>query len=545
MENLHILMTAVTAIILFVFGLDNFSKEIEKISGEQFRKSLGSATRIPIVGVLIGAMVTAFIQSSSATSVITISLVNAGVLSFKNSIGIIFGSNVGTTITAQLVAFKLTSFAPLIIIIGFVLSVVRMRFSIFGRTIFYFGFVFFSLNLISSSLQPLQNNEVLIQLLTQPQNPLYAILFGCLFTAVVQSSSVTTGLAIIFTQQGLLGLENAVPLIMGANIGTTATALIAMFSMDVAAKKTALSHFLFNLGGVVIFTPLLLMFGDRVSELNPDPAIALAYFHLIFNVATSLIFLMLITPFTRLVDVMMGEGKMDFERLVLPVYDKDDEFEQVKENLDGGMHKLFCFLKENYSLVTLSIETNYQGVYDAADKRIDYVNFVKKEYMSYFSRIITAVDEEHQSRELMRIINQYDYLFQIHDSINDLFHSKKVIKEKFVDLKSDVLTMVRELSGKTLGLFGAIDSYLSTAEKSDIKPSAAELQEHIDEVNKDLLRMFADPLRHDVGALTNFITYSQRLKDKLLNFYERKKVSGVSIETGVSGSGVPAEKVFF
>ena len=544
MENLHILMTAVTAIILFVFGLDNFSKEIEKISGERFRKSLGSATRIPVIGVLIGALVTAFIQSSSATSVITISLVNAGVLSFKSSVGIIFGSNIGTTITAQLVAFKLTSFAPLIIIVGFILSIIRTRFSIFGKTIFYFGFVFFSLNLISSSLQPLQSNEALIQLLTQPQNPLYAILFGCLFTAVVQSSSVTTGLAIIFTQQGLLGLENAVPLIMGANIGTTATALIAMFSMDVAAKKTALSHFLFNLGGVVIFTPLLLMFGDRVSELNPDPAIALAYIHLIFNVATSLIFLVLITPFTRLVDMMMGEGKMDFERLVLPVYDKNDEFVKVKEILDDGMHKLFCFLKENYNLVTLSIETNYQGVYDAADKRIEYVNFVKKEYMSYFSRIVTAVDEESQSRELMRIINQFDYLFQIHDSINDLFHSKKVIKEKFVDLKSDVLIMVRELSGKTLSLFGAIDGYLSTADKADIKSSADELQEHIDDVNKDLLRMFADPLRHDVGALTNFITYSQRLKDKLLNFYKRKKDSGVPGETAVSASGVTTEKIF-
>ncbi len=544
MENLHILMTAVTAIILFVFGLDNFSKEIEKISGERFRKSLGSATRIPVIGVLIGALVTAFIQSSSATSVITISLVNAGVLSFKSSVGIIFGSNIGTTITAQLVAFKLTSFAPLIIIVGFILSIIRTRFSIFGKTIFYFGFVFFSLNLISSSLQPLQSNEALIQLLTQPQNPLYAILFGCLFTAVVQSSSVTTGLAIIFTQQGLLGLENAVPLIMGANIGTTATALIAMFSMDVAAKKTALSHFLFNLGGVVIFTPLLLMFGDRVSELNPDPAIALAYIHLIFNVATSLIFLVLITPFTRLVDMMMGEGKMDFERLVLPVYDKNDEFVKVKEILDDGMHKLFCFLKENYNLVTLSIETNYQGVYDAADKRIEYVNFVKKEYMSYFSRIVTAVDEESQSRELMRIINQFDYLFQIHDSINDLFHSKKVIKEKFVDLKSDVLIMVRELSGKTLSLFGAIDGYLSTADKADIKSSADELQEHIDDVNKDLLRMFADPLRHDVGALTNFITYSQRLKDKLLNFYKRKKDSGVPGETAVSASGVTTEKMF-
>ena len=217
------MMAGITAIVLFVFGLENFSKEIEKISGERFRKLIGNATKLPIFGVLIGAIVTAFIQSSSATSVITISLVNAGVLSFKSSVGIIFGSNIGTTITAQLVAFKLTSFAPLFIIFGFILSVVRSRYSIFGKTIFYFGFVFFSLNLISSSLQPLQNNEALIELLTRPQNPFYAILFGCVFTAIVQSSSVTTGLAIIFTQQGLLGLENAVPLIMGANIGTSSS----------------------------------------------------------------------------------------------------------------------------------------------------------------------------------------------------------------------------------------------------------------------------------------------------------------------------------
>jgi len=138
------------------------------------------------------------------------------------------------------------------------------------------------LNLISSSLQPLQNNTSLIEFLTQPQNPFYAILFGCLFTAVVQSSSVTTGLAIIFTQQGLLGLENAVPLIMGANIGTTATALIAIFNMDTAAKKTALSHLLFNVGGVLMFLPVLLIFGNKLASLTMEPAIALANIHLIF-----------------------------------------------------------------------------------------------------------------------------------------------------------------------------------------------------------------------------------------------------------------------
>jgi len=136
LENLYILMAGLTAVILFVFGLENFSKEIQRISGERFRKSLSRVTTIPIVGVVIGAVVTAIIQSSSATSVITIGLVNAGVLSFKNSVGIIFGSNIGTTITAQLVAFKLTAFAPIFIILGFALSLIRSRYSVFGKAIF-------------------------------------------------------------------------------------------------------------------------------------------------------------------------------------------------------------------------------------------------------------------------------------------------------------------------------------------------------------------------------------------------------------------------
>ena len=276
MDHLHILMAGVTSIILFIFGLEHFSKEIEQISGDKFRRSLSKATSIPLLGAAIGALVTAVIQSSSATSVIAISLVNAGVLSFKNSVGIIFGANVGTTVTAQLVAFKLTSFAPVFIILGFLLSLTKSRLSIFGKSVFYFGFVFFSLNLISAALQPLQNEPELIQYLTQPQSPYLAILVGCLFTAIVQSSSVTTGLVIVFAQQGLISLENAVPIMMGANVGTTATALLAMLNTDLAAKKTAFSHFLFNVGGVLLFLPLLLIFGGRLNELELEPAMALA-----------------------------------------------------------------------------------------------------------------------------------------------------------------------------------------------------------------------------------------------------------------------------
>ena len=148
----------------------------------------------PAVGVLIGALVTALIQSSSATSVITLSLVNGGVLSFQNSVGVIFGANIGSTVTAQLVAFKLTAFAPAMIIVGFALSFVRSRVSLLGKSIFFFGFVFFSLNLISAAMGPLQDEPVLKEYLVQPQNIFLSILVGCLFTALVQSSAVTTGL---------------------------------------------------------------------------------------------------------------------------------------------------------------------------------------------------------------------------------------------------------------------------------------------------------------------------------------------------------------
>ena len=523
MENIHIFMAGLTAIILFVFGLENFSREIEKISGERFRRSLGRATRIPIVGVLIGAVVTAIIQSSSATSVITISLVNAGVLSFKNSVGIIFGSNIGTTVTAQLVAFKLTAFAPVIIILGFALSLIRTRYSVFGRAIFYFGFVFFSLNLISASLQPLQNNAALIELLTQPQNPLYAILFGCLFTAVVQSSSVTTGLAIIFTQQGLLGLENAVPLIMGANIGTTATAMIAMFNMDAAAKKTAISHFFFNVGGVLIFLPALLIFGDRLNTLTIAPAIALANIHLVFNVVTSLIFIVMIGPFTRLIEMLLGEGKMDFQRLQLPQLEEGEaKFSAVEGSLRKQADGLLDFLQENYNLVTLSIETNYRGIADAAGKRIEYIDFLKKEYMSYFSRIVGKIRDEEESAKLIRIINRFDYLFQVHDSINDLYSTKKVMAEHFIELKSDILLLVRELSSQTLLLFDSLKSEMDSEPGADIQRAAKEMQAHLDHAQKDLLNLLADPERKDAGAMTNFITYSQRLKDKLVNYATMK-----------------------
>lgn len=518
MEHIHLIIGGTTAIILFIYGLEHFSQEIQRITGERFRRSLSKATRLPIVGVLLGAAVTAVIQSSSATSVITIGLVNAGVLSFKNSVGIIFGSNVGTTVTAQLVAFKLTTFAPAFIIVGFVLSLFRSRFAIFGKSIFYFGFVFFSLNLISLSLAPLQNDPSFTAILAQPQHPVLAILAGCLITALLQSSSVTTGLAIIFTQQGLLSLENAVPLIMGANIGTTATAAIAMFNMDIAAKKTALSHFLFNVGGVLLFTPLLFLYGNRLAEIQTAPAVALANIHLVFNVATTIVFLLFINPFTRLVDKLLGEGSMDFQRVSIPRYDERADFDAVKVQLHRGLEELLAFLQENYRLVTLSIETNYRSMFNAAEKRLEYVSYLKKEFLGYFARIVPAIDSDNETAELIRLTSQFDYLFQISDSIDDLFTVKRVMNDNYIELKSDTLLPIRELSGHSIALFDDVRDIVSGATGVNLQPTSEALRTALNQTHRKFLTLTGDPDRRDAAALANFVTYSRRLQDKLIYF---------------------------
>lgn len=521
MKDFHIILAATSSIILFIFGLENFSKEVQQITGERFRKFIGNATKVPVIGILIGAVVTAIIQSSSATSVIAISLVNAGVLSFKNSIGIIFGANIGTTVTAQLVAFKLTAFAPVFIILGFILSFIRTKYSVFAKSLFYFGFVFFSLNLISSTLAPLQNDDRLIGILTQPQSPLLGVLFGALITAVVQSSSVTTGLAIIFTQQGLMSLENAIPILMGGNLGTTVTALISIFNMDIAAKKTAVAHFFFNFGGVLIFLPIVMIMGKGFPLFSDVPAVALANFHLIFNLGTTLIFALAIKPFSSLIDKILGEGKMDFERFDIAFLKNGESFDEIYNKLLEDVPKTLKFVQENYNLMTLSIETNYKGVFEAATKRVEYLEYYEEELLAFFSHYVSQCGNEDEIDKLVNVIRMYEYIFQIHDSIKDLGDVKTAIDKNYIELKSDILLIIRGLTSKTLTFFEYIvNEDNSAVDFKEIKKVASELQSEISNYKKKTLKLMAQTDRNDATAILHFISFTQRLKDKLLNFQE-------------------------
>ncbi len=292
----------IPGLILFLYGIEQFSREIQRVAGERFRSALERMTRNRWGGAALGALVTAIIQSSTATTVIVVGLVNAGTLSFAHSLGVMFGANVGTTVTAQLVAFGLTGFAPIFILLGFLLSLVGGRYRFLGKPIFYFGLVFFSLSLISDAIEPIKSDPEVLALFSQFSNVLLALLAGIIFTILIQSSSVTTGVVVLLAGSGLLTLGQGIPIILGANIGTTLTSLLASLRMGLYAKRAAAAHILFNMGGALLFLPFLGPFGDLVAGLGGNAAQQVANAHLIFNLTCAVVFIAALQPFKKVVE---------------------------------------------------------------------------------------------------------------------------------------------------------------------------------------------------------------------------------------------------
>lgn len=305
-----IVFAIVPGIILFLYGIEQFSKEIQKAAGEKFRNLLAKVTKTPIRGLLFGTLLTALIQSSTATTVIATGLVNAGLLSFAQSLGIIFGANIGTTITAHLVSLKLTAVAPFFIIFGFLMDLFGGRFKVLGKPLFYFGIVFFSLNLVSGEVMHLKNDPAVLSLFSNFSNIFIAIAIGFFITNLFQSSSVTTGLVVVFAQSGLITLPQAIPILLGANVGTTTTTLLASARMEFYAKRAAMAHFLFNFLGMLLVLPFIPLMVLVVTFIGGSEGQQVANAHTIFNVVVAIFFLVFIRQFRALVEwIIKGKGE--------------------------------------------------------------------------------------------------------------------------------------------------------------------------------------------------------------------------------------------
>ncbi len=308
MSSFKILLTAISAIVLFLYGLEGFSQEIQRVGGAAFSNLLRRLTESRWRGVMLGAVATAIVQSSSAITSLTVALVDAGTMSFQSSLGVLLGANIGTTSTAWLVSLKLTSFGPFFIVLGAVLSALPTRFRMLGKAAFYFGFIFFSLNLVSFTLRPLAQSPVFSEMLTRSSTPLTGTVAGMLITAIVQSSSITTGLCILLVQQNLMPATAAIPIVIGANIGTTATALVASLKMQKTARHVAVANLCFNTFGVLLFLPFLGAFAVTVVDLAGDPGMAVAWAQLIFNTVMVLTVLLLMRIFHRRLESLDASG---------------------------------------------------------------------------------------------------------------------------------------------------------------------------------------------------------------------------------------------
>ena len=326
-ENVKVVFGLIGGLALFLFGMNSMSDALQKAAGEKMKKILGFLTRNPIMGAFAGALVTAVLQSSSATTVMVIGFVSAGLMSLPQAISVIFGANIGTTMTAQLMAFKISNYIYPIIFIGFMLNFVGKKEKVknIGMVIFSFGLLFEGIEIMGEVMKPLAGSPVFVDLMGKVSSvPVLGVVLGAVMTLVVQSSSATIAVLQNFASQAgpdgvssVIGLTGAIPILLGDNIGTTITALLASIGQSKNAKRTAIAHSIFNISGSCVFVFLIPWFAKFVQFISPKGnevdviSRQIANAHTTFNVVCTLVWLPLIPLMVKIVTtIIRGDDKV-------------------------------------------------------------------------------------------------------------------------------------------------------------------------------------------------------------------------------------------
>lgn len=337
-ERVKIVFGLLGGLAMFLYGMNSVSDALQKAAGEKMKRILGFLTKNPLMGALAGALVTAVLQSSSATTVMVIGFVSAGLMSLPQAISVIFGANIGTTMTAQLMAFKISNYIYPIIFIGFIMNFVFKKEKIrnVGMVIFSFGLLFEGIEVMGGVMKPLASSAIFVDLMGKVSEiPVLGVVLGAVMTLVVQSSSATIAVLQNFASQpgpdgihSVIGLAGAIPILFGDNIGTTITALLASIGQSKNAKRTAIAHSTFNITGTILFMFLIRPLAAFVQWISPKGdeldiiSRQIANAHTTFNVACTLIWLPLIPVMVKIVKfIIRGEDKKNSEGFVAKYLD--------------------------------------------------------------------------------------------------------------------------------------------------------------------------------------------------------------------------------
>ena len=446
---------------LFLYGMEQMSNGLKKTAGDRIRSILSALTNNRLMGLTVGAFVTMVIQSSSATTVMLVSFVQAQLMTFVQSLGVILGADIGTTITAQLIAFNLTDYALLMIAIGFGIRMFAKKDTgkHLGEVIMGFGILFFGMKLMSDAMKPLRTYVPFIELLEGLENPLYGLLVGGIFTALIQSSSAFTGLIIVLAQQGLLTLDAGIPLIFGANLGTCVTAGLASIGASREAKRVALAHTIFKIGGILLFVLWIPTFAEIIRNISPtsnsigldklasETPRQIANAHTLFNVSLAFIFLPFTMLFSKLILFILPRRKVEVG--VVPVTWHLDDTAISTPALAIGlaqteisrMAKISKRMLNAIIIPFVSKEEKHDEIYpqltlrEGIDMREEKLDFLEEKVTEYLFRITREELSKSQASEvyaMMAIVKDMESIGDVvHRNLMPLIDKKNVLKKDF------------------------------------------------------------------------------------------------------------------
>ncbi|MDH3787995.1 MAG: Na/Pi cotransporter family protein [Xanthomonadales bacterium] len=498
---------------LFLFGMDVMTQALKSAAGDYMKDILGKLTRNRFVGVGVGAFVTAIIQSSSVTTVILVGFISAGLMSMSQSVAVIIGANIGTTITAQILAFKVTKIALPIIAGGFLLSATAKsnQWKQVGMILLGLGLVFYGMSIMSGALNPLRSYEPFVQFMISMQNPLLGAAVGALFTAVVQSSSATTGILIVMASQGLIGLESAIAIALGANIGTCVTAGLASIGKPREAVRAAVVHTLFNVAGVLLwigFIPQLAQLAYWISPtaqgltgtalLAAETPRQIANIHTFFNIANAFLFVGFTTQIARLVEWLIPDRPLKPQKAMLPKYLDDDLLDNPSIALEAVRNELKRMGKRVRKMVMDIMPIAISGTREDLDRIAEMdkvVDALHHSIIEYLGQISLANLSNRQSKELLQLVEIANALEQIGDRIATgmVTSANKRIDENVV------------VSAETARVLNDYHAMVVTALKDALKAVSTQnstLAKQVRQSKKEFTSRSRDLIAHGLDRLT-------------------------------------------
>ncbi len=423
---------------IFLYGINMLTDALKKLSSETIRSILHKATSFPLLGTMTGIAITAIIQSSSATTVLTIGFVNAGLMNLKQAVSVIFGANIGTTVTGQLMAFKVSQYALPFLFVGILLYIFAKKDSLkgIGALIMGFAMIFFGMHLMSQGVMPLKKSEMVITIFQNfSANPILGVLAGMVITMLLQSSSATVGLVLTLVGSGLINLDGAIPIILGDNIGTCITAALASIGTNLAAKRTAMAHFGFNIIGTVIVVALLPFYKSLILLTSTDTVRQAANAHTIFNVLNTLLFLPFTSLYTKLIELIIpGVVKIRQERAIYLnknlLFTPPIAFEAVHKEMSRALKLSDEVLTEINRIIDTKDYKNIE-ILKINEDIIDNIQFDITKFLVELSRKELAKHHADSIPKILHSINDIERIGDHGESMYYILSRKKKLKIEF------------------------------------------------------------------------------------------------------------------